>query len=86
MKIIFIFPFKNTNIGSPFKWLPLGAPILIGNLKKFFPQIIFHQIDLEEEVNEAFRENKLSKEHLKIFNSLEDIRDNELEPHILHLS
>ena len=61
MKIIFIFPFKNTNTGSPFKWLSVGVPVLIGNLKKFFPQIIFHQIDLEEEISEAFRKDKLNK-------------------------
>lgn len=78
MKIIFIFPFKNTNTGSPFKWLSVGVPVLIGNLKKFFPQIIFHQIDLEEEISEAFRKDKLNKKYLEIFNFLENIRDGNL--------
>jgi len=74
MKIVFIFPFKNKKLGSPIKWLPAGSAVLIGNIKRDFPQIIFHQIDLEEEIKKAFKENKFDKNYLKVINCLSSIK------------
>jgi len=65
MKLIFIFPFIN-QVGSPIKWLPLSVPTLIGNLKKDFPEITFHQIDLEEEVRGAISEGRLDSRYQKL--------------------
>ena len=75
MKIVFIFPFKNKRLGNPLKWLPLGVSTLIGNIEKYFPQVVFHQIDLEEEVREALRKNKLNKDYFKIIDYLFDIKE-----------
>lgn len=68
MKLVFIFPLINEYVGTPIKWLPLSTSTLIGNLKKKFPKIIFHQLDLEEEIKGAISKKKLDRGYSKLIN------------------
>ncbi|HRY52741.1 MAG TPA: radical SAM protein [Candidatus Portnoybacteria bacterium] len=69
MKILFIFPFINTKGGDPIKFLPIGPAALIGTLKPDFPEIIFEQIELEEEIREKKRQGKIDKKYEKLLES-----------------
>jgi len=66
MKLVFIYPFINRTSNTPIKWLPLSAAILIGNLRKKFSEIIFHQFDLEEEIRDAISKKKLDGHYLDL--------------------
>lgn len=57
MKIAFIFPFfrtKDNLLDGP----PLSTPLLLGNVKKSFPDVIFEQIDLSKEMEIGVLKNK----------------------------
>lgn len=73
MKLLFIFPFIGGISNDPIKFLPTGVPVLIGNLKNIFPNIIFKQIDLEEEIKDKIRFGQIKEEYKKLIGNFEKI-------------
>jgi len=67
MKLVTFLPFVNKS-SFDLKWLPISMPNLVGNLKEFFPKIIFHQIDLSEEIKKIFSEDFCSDLSCQIAN------------------
>jgi hypothetical protein len=68
VKIVFLFPFINEYFGGPVKWLPLSTSILTGYLKRHFPEIVFHQFDLEEEIKRAIETGKFMPGYSEMLN------------------